>query len=71
MAPLYQPTQKENYGREQTIKLTSIKIKKEVAELVRIYCLFNNIKMADFSSEILEKRLKEFKENLERLRKIK
>ncbi len=55
-------------GREQTAKLH---VSAEIAELVRIYCVFNNKKMVDFTTEILERELQSFRKQLEVMRQLK
>jgi len=55
---------------ETSIKLTSVKAKKDVAEQVRVYCFLHRIKMSDFTSAALEEKLGDFKRRLEELRKV-
>jgi len=56
---------------QRNTNLTTIEINKEVANLVHTYCVFNNLKMKDFVSQILEEQLKEFKERIKEMAKIK
>lgn len=58
------------HGKESSIELTSIKVKKETAELLRIYCVFNNLKMADITTEVLDEKLDTFKKRLEEWKKL-
>ena len=48
--------------------LASIKIKKETADLLKIYCAFNRIKMIDFASSAIEKEMALFRNRLSELR---
>ena len=50
--------------------LTTIEIRKDIAHLAHTYCVFNDLKMKDFVSEILENHLKEFNEKLEEIGKV-
>ena len=52
-------------------ELSTLDVRKEVVNLVRTYCVFNNLKMKDFVAEVLEDHLKEFKERLHEMAKIK
>ena len=45
-------------------EFSTIKVPKDIAHLVRIYCIFNNQKVYDFTGKVLEKELEEFKKSL-------
>jgi len=51
-------------------RTTKISISLEAAELVKIYCILNNKKMVDFTNEIFERELREFRKRLD-MRKLK
>jgi len=53
------------------MKLTTLTVDKETANLVHSYCVFNEIKMQDFVENTLQRELQQFKQALEQLRKIK
>jgi len=53
-----------------TQKTAKLHVNPEVAELVKIYCVLKGEKMTCFTSLVLEKELKGFKEKLSELRKI-
>lgn len=44
---------------------TNIKVPKEIANLIRIYCIFNQITVTDFATKIFERELEDFKKKLE------
>ena len=72
MASIYQSTQKENDNREHAPKLlTNIKVPKEIANLAKVYCIFNKKTLTEFITRLLEKELEEFREELKGLRRIK
>lgn len=50
--------------------LTTLKVDKETADLVRIYCIFNDIAVQDFVREVLEDRLEEFREKIREIRML-
>ena len=50
--------------------LTTIEIRKDVANLVHSYCVFNNLKMRDFVTQVLEEHLTEFKVQLKEMAKL-
>jgi len=52
-------------------QLTTLNVDKETAKLVHTYCLFYDLKMTDFVKEVMEERLKGFKERLDELKKLK
>ena len=58
-------THRDHRGNLFSANLTNIKIPKEVANLLRIYCIFNNRKITEFVSELLTGELKEFKEKID------
>ena len=51
--------------------LTNIKVPKETANLVRVYCIFNNKKVTEFATKVLEKELAEFKNQIEAMKTLK
>lgn len=51
-------------------KYASIKIRKEIAELTRIYCVLSNRTMSEFASNILETELETFKKKLDCMKQI-
>ncbi len=63
-------SQQGKESEQHSIELTSIKVKKETAELLRIYCVFNNKKMTDFVSEILQSELTDFQKRLAEWKKF-
>ncbi len=72
MVSVYQTTQKENDNREQALKtLTNIKVPKEIANLAKVYCIFNNKTLTEFITQILEKELEDFKRELDKMKKFK
>jgi len=44
---------------------TKIEVQREVQELLKLYCVFNNTKMVDYVSQLIERELAEFKTNVE------
>jgi len=52
-------------------ELSTLDVRKDIVSLVRTYCVFNNMKMKDFVSDALEDYLKDFKERLQKMAKIK
>ena len=50
-------------------EFASIKIYKETATIVRIYGIFNNQKVYDFTGKVLEKELERFKKKIKNLSK--
>ena len=48
----------------------SIKIRRDIAELARVYCVLSNKKMSEFTSNIIEAELESFKKKLESLKQI-
>jgi ATP-dependent Clp protease adapter protein ClpS len=51
-------------------RLTTVKLRKETADLVRVYCIFNDISMQDFVTEVLRRKLQEFGQEIEKLKQI-
>jgi hypothetical protein len=51
-------------------RLTTLKVDKETADLVRIYCIFNDIAVQDFVREVLEDSLEEFRERIKAIKNI-
>ena len=71
MASIYQSTQKENDNREHAPKLlTNIKVPKEIANLAKVYCIFNNKTLTEFITRLLEKELEDFKKELEKMKNV-
>lgn len=54
------PRQDTNRAKE----LTTIKVSQELADLIKLYCVFNNTTMTDFVTEILENELDDFKKKI-------
>ena len=50
--------------------LTTIKVSKETADLMKVYCVFNGKTIAEFASGVLDKELSGFKRRLDTLRTI-
>jgi hypothetical protein len=48
-------------------KLTRIKVSKEVANSIFVYCKMNNLQMSDFVSKILGEKFKDFKNKVKEL----
>jgi hypothetical protein len=61
------------YRREVTTAtqncLTNIKVPKETADVLRIYCIFNKRKVTDFATSVLDKELASFRRRLEVLKR--
>jgi len=49
---------------------TTIEIDKDTHNLVKQYCLINNIRTKDFIKELTEEKLQRFKQKLEEMKKI-
>ena len=49
---------------------TTIEIDKETHMLIRQYCIINNIATKDFIRNLTNDKLKEFKQKVERIKKI-
>ncbi len=45
-------------------KLKTIKVQKETADLIRVYCIFNKLKIKDYANDVFEKDPENFKEKL-------
>jgi len=54
----------------QSCQTAKIHVSPEVADLVKIYCVLHRIKMVDFATEVLRRELKDFRHDLEILRKV-
>lgn len=67
---LINQNQCDHRGNLFSSDLTNIKVPKKVANLVRVYCIFNNRKVSEFVTGILTKELKGFNEKVERMNKI-
>jgi len=63
--------QRQGSGRGQASSTAKIHVSLDTAELVKIYCVLNRLKMMEFTTEVLEKELKEFRKQLEAMRKLK
>lgn len=50
--------------------LANIKVPKDTADLLRVYCIFNKRKVSEFATQILEKELSTFRQQLEAMKKI-
>lgn len=48
----------------------NIKVDKEIALTLSVYCKLNSIKMIDFTNEVISSRLDMFKERLKEMRKL-
>jgi len=57
--------------RGQTRSTAKIHVSLEAAELLKIYCVLNQLKMVEFTTELIEKELREFRRQLEAMRKLK
>jgi hypothetical protein len=62
---------RQRFCRGQTRSTAKIHISLETAELLKIYCVLNRLKMVEFTTEVIEKELKEFRRQLEAMRKLK
>ena len=51
-------------------RLTTVKLRKETADLARVYCIFNDISMQDFVTEVLRRELQDFGQEIEKLKQI-
>lgn len=49
-------------------KFTCIKVSRDAAELLRIYCLFNNQRISDYVDKVVERDLSDFKMKVRSLR---
>ena len=56
----------ETTERKDT-EFASIKVRKDLAQLLRVYCMFNQ-KVYNFTEKVLEKELESFKKRLFRLK---
>ncbi len=54
----------------QSYQTAKIHISPEVADLVKLDCVRHRIKMVDFATEVLRRELKDFRLELENLRKV-
>ena len=50
--------------------LTTIKVSKETADLMKVYCAFNGKTISDFASDVLGRELSGFKKRLDSLKSI-
>ncbi len=58
----------DKQGRES--RLTNIKVPKHTADLVRVFCIFNGLKVSDFATQVIESELEQFKRKLEQIKDI-
>jgi len=47
-------------------QLTNIKLPKQTADLLRVYCIFNNRKITEYVTELLEENLAKFRKEMAR-----
>ncbi len=47
-------------------QLTNIKLPKQTADLLRVYCIFNNRKITEYVTDLLEEHLAEFRKEMAR-----
>jgi hypothetical protein len=52
-------------------RLTNIKVPKEIADLAKVYCIFNNQTLMNFTTNLLERELEEFKKQLDAVKQLK
>ena len=52
-------------------KLTNIKVSKEVANLIFVYCKINNFQMSDFVNKTFEDKFKDFRDKVKALNDFK
>ena len=52
-------------------EIVSIKIRKDISDLLFVYCKLNDVKRLDFVNETFEEKLKDFKAKFESLNDIK
>jgi hypothetical protein len=52
-------------------RVTNIKVPKEIADLARIYCIFNNKTLRDFTTSLLERELEDFRKQLDAMKRLK
>ena len=68
--PLQNNTQNEQAHNQVTPRgihreqLTNIKVPKQTADLIRVYCILNKRKVTEFATEIIEERLAEFRNQM-------
>lgn len=60
----------ENKCSKEPARLTNIKVSKELADAVKVYCIFNNKTVTDFTTQVLERELKGFRERLAQMRSL-
>lgn len=57
-------------SRSTVRQLTNIKVPRETADLVRVYCIFNNKKVTKFATDVLNKELESFRKRLEAMKQL-
>ena len=57
-------------GQASSINLVNIKVARATADLLKVYCVFHNHRMAEVATRIIERELQEFKKRLESMRRI-
>jgi len=55
---------------KRSSELTTITVNKEIAKLLHTYCVFHDLKVSDFVTQLIEEKLSSFKERLKELRKL-
>jgi len=72
LPPHPEATEKPPHGEGRVCvtaqQLTNIKVPKETADLVRVYCIFNNRKVTEFTTGVLDRELAGFRRRLEAVR---
>ena len=51
-------------------KASNIKVNKDIALALSIYCKLNNVRMVDFANEVMGSKLKDFEEKLKVMRSL-
>ncbi len=46
-------------------KLVNVKVRKDMAYILKVYCVIHDVKMAEYLTEILETELEEFSKKLQ------
>ncbi len=54
----------------RTIKPTSIKVPKQIADLIKIYCIFYGTTMAEFTTALIECELSDFKKKVDAIKQL-
>ncbi len=66
---IYQKETESTLLLNRATRIRNIKIHKETAELLRIYCILHKRKVTEFTTRILDHQLEDFKKQIERMRK--